>query len=45
VKDDLFKYSTESKLIGSAERSAESDDWDLIPLRRAVSVSEMVMSR
>jgi hypothetical protein len=32
VKDDLFKYSTEGKLIGSTERSAESDDWDLVAL-------------
>jgi len=35
VKDDLLKYRTEGKLIGSAESSAESDDWDLVALSRA----------
>ena len=32
MKDDLLKYRTEGKLIGSAKRSAESDDRDLVPL-------------
>jgi len=35
MKDDFFEYSTESKLIGSTECSAESDDRDWVPLSRA----------
>lgn len=41
MEDYLFKDSTEGKLVGSAESSAEANDRDLARLSSAARVSDV----